>query len=522
MRYPGDVEAGPAADGQPPDAAPPPGAAAAGPRPGDAAFPDRPLADDGGAGQPAGAPPAAMPYGTAGGTADKGPVRGFPPPPGQARPVYPPGQFSAWNQVAGELRQRNPGSAEARDAWPVAAPAEHGFAEPDYSVLAVSDPAADATITQTWAVVDDRATSGWRDLNASYGATAVAAQRPRIQAPPGHPAGQAVPAAEPPAPARPPGQPAQIPGQPAQTPGQAAQTPGQPVRLPGQPARRGRRSPRAETGPGSDRRQAQPAAGAAGAAPGRAGRRSSRGTRRRRPTAAKRGRVLLAIGLAVIVAVGPGTYFYLNSGHKPAGQLAAGGTTPSSRSGPKPSPSPAGRWGHIQTRAADPRPLTLAELFPASFTSAGSVYARTAARAGKRCSAAVLGSQLQSAVAAAGCDQVLRASYLSGNGRVMGTIGVLNTRTARTASRAGDATGPSRFIAQLPGAKGPTRNLAKGTGIEEAEVKGHYLILIWAEFASLRAPKTSPQRKELVQFCTRLLRNTANVSLSRRLLTGRP
>ena len=104
----------------------------------------------------------------------------------------------------------------------------------------------------------------------------------------------------------------------------------------------------------------------------------------------------------------------------------------------------------------------------------------------------------------------------------MGTIGVLNLRSARLASRAGKATGPSRFIAQLRGAKGPTRRLTKGTGIEEAEVKGHYLILIWAEFANLHAPKHAPQKQRLVQFCNRLLKNTANVSLSRRLVTGQP
>jgi hypothetical protein len=104
----------------------------------------------------------------------------------------------------------------------------------------------------------------------------------------------------------------------------------------------------------------------------------------------------------------------------------------------------------------------------------------------------------------------------------MGTIGVLNLKTARTASRAGRAAGPSQFIAQLRGAKGPTRNLTKGTGIEEAEVKGHYLILIWAEFADLHAPKGAAKKKELVQFCTRLLASTANVSLSRRLVTGKP
>ena len=39
-------------------------------------------------------------HGAMTGTAAKGPVRGFPPAPGQPPPVYPPGQFSAWNRAA--------------------------------------------------------------------------------------------------------------------------------------------------------------------------------------------------------------------------------------------------------------------------------------------------------------------------------------------------------------------------------------------------------------------------------------
>jgi hypothetical protein len=223
----------------------------------------------------------------------------------------------------------------------------------------------------------------------------------------------------------------------------------------------------------------------------------------------------------VIVAAGSGTYFYLTSGPRPAGHATAAPRT-APAGAPRTRPAPTGHWGHIQTRKTDPQPLTLAELFPARFTSAGSGYARTAARSGKHCSSAVIGSRLQSAVSAAGCTQVMRASYLSGNRKQMGTIGVLNLRSARLTRHAGHATGPAEFIEQLRGAKGPTRKLDKGTGLEEAEVKGHYLILIWAEFASLHAPKTKAQKKELVQFCTRLLGNTANVSLSRRLVTGRP
>lgn len=204
--------------------------------------------------------------------------------------------------------------------------------------------------------------------------------------------------------------------------------------------------------------------------------------------------------------------------------MAAASTSPAATQPGQPaaSPPPTGRWGHIQTRATDPQKLTLHQLFPVQFTSAGSTYSRTAANAGKHCSSAVLGSNLQSAVSAASCAQVMRASYLAGNRKLMGTIGVLNLKSTRMASRAGKATGPSQFIAQLRGARGPTRKLTKGTGIEEAEVKGHYLILIWAEFATLHAPKTKAQKKELVQFCTLLLKNTANVSLSRRLVTGKP
>ena len=129
-----------------------------------------------GAATPGEAAAARILYGAAGGTAGKGPVRGFPPAPGQSAPVYPAGQFSAWNTSPAGTRPGRPDGSAGRDAWPVAASAEHGYAEPDYSVLAVSDPAADATATQTWAVVDDRMAGGWQDPGA------------RGDAPPGEPA----------------------------------------------------------------------------------------------------------------------------------------------------------------------------------------------------------------------------------------------------------------------------------------------------------------------------------------------
>ena len=82
----------------------------------------------------------------------------------------------------------------------------------------------------------------------------------------------------------------------------------------------------------------------------------------------------------------------------------------------------------------------------------------------------------------------MRASYLSAGQKIMATVGVLNLASVTDAEHAGKATGATAFIKQLPLAHGPTRNLMKGTGLEEAQIKGHYLILTWAEFTNLKAP----------------------------------
>ena len=109
-----------------------------------------------------------------------------------------------------------------------------------------------------------------------------------------------------------------------------------------------------------------------------------------------------------------------------------------------------------------------------------------------RCSA----RKLAAAIRKAKCTQVLRASYLSTDRKIMATVGVLNLDDVTAAEKAGKAAGATEFIKQLPSRHGPTRNIAKGTGIEVAEVKGHYLILIWTEFANLHSPSGKSQRQE--------------------------
>ena len=254
-------------------------------------------------------------------------------------------------------------------------------------------------------------------------------------------------------------------------------------------------------------------------APGR-----GQGTRGRARPRSRRGRarVLLASGLAVAILGGGTAYFVLfhhsHSSSPPTSPQAAT-LKPKSTSNPGP-PASLGTWGYIGSRVTDPAPLTLGELFPAKFSDGSLTYTMTVDKSRVHCNLAVIGSQLQSAVGN-GCSQAMIASYVSSQ-QVMGTIGVLNLATAASAESAGKATGPSEFVAQLPGPSGPTKSLASGTGIEAAEVKGHYLILVWAEFTNLKAPATAAQKQEVGSFINVLFQKTANVSLASREVTGKP
>jgi hypothetical protein len=176
-----------------------------------------------------------------------------------------------------------------------------------------------------------------------------------------------------------------------------------------------------------------------------------------------------------------------------------------------------GRWQHIGTRAQDPQPLTLEQLFWPQFDQAGSSYVRTAASVTKNCSLAVLGAALQAALQAGDCTQVLRASYISGTGTMMGTVGVANLISSAAVAKAGQVLGAKEIIAPLAAQKGPTSKLGDGTGVVQAEIKGHYLILMWAEFTTLKYSSTPAQRRQLEGFAANMVFGSANFDLSVRL-----
>jgi hypothetical protein len=584
-------------------------------------------------------------YGAASNAAGKGPLRGFPPAPGMPPPLYPPGPFAAWNRARGDNGYDSGTMSAVSDAWPAlgqlgasgsaepgysdAGYADAGYADPEYpdqgygepgrgdpdqgyggpghgevgsadpgySALAVSEPAADVTSTQTWAAVDDAAAAfGWgepgpagpgqtdadawsaspagpRQTDAdAWSASPAGPRQTDADAWLASPAGPRQTDADAWPDSMPPGAafPAALAGPGLAGPGLAgpglagpglAGPQGPELDRPDGPddgrgfgvgrgggeraAGRGRRGTtgpdqRAMSGraqrPGSEatQRLARPDQTAATGpgprpvpGPGRGTSTRGRGSRgRKRPRGRRLGaRTMVICALALIVVIGA-TYLWFSRAHKsPAptadSQRSTAVTQP--KQDPTPSPTPSlGPWGHIETRALDPVPLSLAELFPAQFANGSVSYVKTVQKAKAHCAAALIGGQLVAAVGKGGCTQAMRASYLSSDHKVMGTIGVLNLVTTTAAEQAGKAAGSSEIIAQLPGAKGPTRNLTRGTGFEAAEVKGHYLVLVWAEFVSLHAPGGPEQKATLESFMGLLMQKTANVALANRQVTGSP
>jgi hypothetical protein len=261
------------------------------------------------------------------------------------------------------------------------------------------------------------------------------------------------------------------------------------------------------------------------AAPARGSAQVDRGGRRsKRPgKGSKRQPVRLAIGVAAVIIAAVAVILVITSIGKQGANSRANSQPNRPRSSASPTPvRPAGKWGFIGSRQTDSVPLKLTELYPYRFAAGGVFYWATSTKLGHNCRAALIGTALQTAVRRAQCTQVLRASYFSRPRNVMATIGVFNLANSADASTAARHAGPAEFVAVLPGKRGATSRLGQGSGIEEAVVKGHYLVLVWAENVNLTAPQSSSQRHRLTGFMNTLIHGTINNGLSFRMVDGRP
>jgi hypothetical protein len=189
-----------------------------------------------------------------------------------------------------------------------------------------------------------------------------------------------------------------------------------------------------------------------------------------------------------------------------------------------------GEYCHIELRSDDPTPLTVTEVFPPIFLNKTDKlsFQRIATRTdtSNHCASAVFGSDLVSQLQQGDCTQFLRATYVAGSGKneIVGTIGVGNLSTTNDAHHAGRVVGTNDFIAPVTTSSGAGKNVGQGSGLSQSSYKGHYVILMWAQFAdsSSSSSLTSAQQKEITQFENDLLADTVNIALSDRMVTGKP
>jgi len=209
----------------------------------------------------------------------------------------------------------------------------------------------------------------------------------------------------------------------------------------------------------------------------------------------------------------------LTSRSSPSVRPRTGGTATPTASTPAP---PSGRWEYIGSRTTDSVPLTARELYPDNFTSAGTTYVKVKQDKRGNCGSALIGSGLKAAVRKSGCTQAIRATYVARGAHMMATIGVFNLESADAAGTMAAKAGHFNFVAQLQANAGPASKIGQGTGFEEAIVKGHYLVLVWAEYTNLGAPRNRADRAKLASFMSLLIARTANVGLSYRMAFGKP
>ncbi|MFG2002690.1 hypothetical protein ACGFNU_26380 [Spirillospora sp. NPDC048911] len=136
----------------------------------------------------------------------------------------------------------------------------------------------------------------------------------------------------------------------------------------------------------------------------------------------------------------------------------------------------------LKSRTTDPKPLTLNEAFgKRSFAAGGAKYVRTGWKAQRGCTGIVNGASLSKVIKKGGCSQALRATFARGDGKLIGTVGVLNLKTEAAAKLAERAAAAKDAYLQPLAGTGVTKKIGKGEALGTAEIRGHYLVMTWVQ-----------------------------------------
>ncbi|MFC4532894.1 hypothetical protein [Sphaerisporangium dianthi] len=136
-------------------------------------------------------------------------------------------------------------------------------------------------------------------------------------------------------------------------------------------------------------------------------------------------------------------------------------------------------YAPIASRRDDPRPLSEAEVFgPAATTSSsGAIMRRRQVTVSSDCSQALWGSG--PTAAAAGCAQVVRASFASADGGVSGQYAVFDMPDGGSADRLVDALGARAGEGFLRLAPGQPASFDAGHSRAEVRALGHFVVVNW-------------------------------------------
>lgn len=198
--------------------------------------------------------------------------------------------------------------------------------------------------------------------------------------------------------------------------------------------------------------------------------------------------------------------------------------TVSNRATSAPLPSvPPGKYGFATDRSTDPEPITVKEIFGSKkkFTVSGRGYEMTTTSKDKKCTDGALGDKLQKALKSAKCNQLVRASFRDKDGKVIGTVGVANLTTSKTAGQVAKVGDPKNYVKPLTGKDSVTKFLGSGSGGTKIWTHGHYAIMVWFQNKDGTKPDKKAS-KRLFQAIDDVTKATVFQALDNRTLTGSP
>ncbi|MGN9836516.1 hypothetical protein ACTMTI_00205 [Nonomuraea sp. H19] len=223
-------------------------------------------------------------------------------------------------------------------------------------------------------------------------------------------------------------------------------------------------------------------------------------------------------GVAVLALLGGGIAWMWNAKGPAVVETAA----PRQTSAPLPSVPP-GKYGFAADRSTDPDAITVKEIFgkQKKLTVSGRGYEMTITSKDKKCTDGALGDKLQKALKAGKCNQLVRASFRDKAGKVIGTVGVANLTTSKTASKVAKIGDAKNYVKPLTGKDSVTKFLGSGSGGAKIWTYGHYAIMVWFQ----NKDGTKPDKKgskRLFQAIDDITQATVFKALDNRSLTGSP